>query len=51
MRTAAVPVPLRSPHHTHPRDQIRLQVKNDFKDQPAVYNEFLDIMKEFKRQT
>ena len=26
-------------------------VKKQFKDQPEVYNQFLDIMKEFKAQT
>ena len=26
-------------------------VKNQFADQPRVYNEFLDIMKEFKSQS
>jgi len=27
------------------------QVKSQFKDQPEIYNRFLDIMKEFKSQT
>lgn len=27
------------------------KVKNQFSDQPRVYNEFLDIMKEFKSQS
>lgn len=27
------------------------QVKSQFKDQPEIYNRFLDIMKDFKSQT
>jgi len=27
------------------------QVKSQFKDQPEIYNKFLDIMKDFKSQT